>query len=185
MKAISLYCSAITRLSSAGSSYVALMNEICAEPMLKLPNAFGEGRRAEKLQGIVQSLRDDFVAGRMQNFRELVHADLFSDFLDMAEYFLEEGYKDSAAVMAGGVLEEHLRKLATKQGIVLPPKPKLDVMNTDLKKAGAYGKNEQKQVTAWAGIRNDAAHGNYANYTVEEIRVMVMGIRGFITRNPA
>jgi hypothetical protein len=188
LQAISLYCSAITRLSPARSSYVVLMNEICGEPMPKLPGALGEAHRAEKLeklQGVIQSLRDDYVAGRMQIFQELIHADLFSDFLEMAEYFLEEGYKDPAAVMAGGVLEEHLRKLTSKHGITIPPKPQLHSMNSDLAKAGAYGKNEQKQVTAWAGLRNDAAHGNYAKYAIEEIRVMIMGLRDFITRNPA
>jgi len=29
----------------------------------------------------------------------------------MSEYFIEEGYKDPAAVMTGCVLEEHLRQL--------------------------------------------------------------------------
>ena len=121
----------------------------------------------------------------MQTFQELIHADLFSDFLEMAEYFLQEGYRHPAAVMAGGVLEEHLRKLCAKHGVTVPPKPKLDTMNADLAKAVAYNKNDQKQVTAWAGLRNDAAHGNYTNYGDNEIKLMVAGIRDFISRNPA
>jgi len=32
----------------------------------------------------------------------------------MAEHLLDEGNKAAAAVLIGGVLEEHLRKLATK-----------------------------------------------------------------------
>jgi hypothetical protein len=64
-----------------------------------------------RLQGVLRALRADYEAGRLQSFQELVHADLFSDFLEMAEYFLQEGYKDPAAVIAGGVLEQHLRKL--------------------------------------------------------------------------
>jgi hypothetical protein len=58
-------------------------------------------------------------------------------------------------------------------------------MNTELAKAQAYSKNDQKQVTAWAGIRNEAAHGNYSNYTDGEVKLMLAGIRDFISRNPA
>ena len=35
----------------------------------------------------------------------------------MAEYLLHEGYKDSAAVIAGSTLESHLRALCNKNGI--------------------------------------------------------------------
>src|SRR3954471_17296758 len=98
-----------------------------------------------RLRGILSALRADYDAGRLQSFEELIHADLFSDFLEMAEYFLDEGYKDPAAVIAGSVLEEHLRKLCGKHGIIIPPKPKLDTMNADLAKAAAYNKNDQKQ----------------------------------------
>jgi hypothetical protein len=58
-------------------------------------------------------------------------------------------------------------------------------MNANLAKATVYGKNDQKQVIAWAGIRNDAAHGDYAKYTAPEVKIMATGIRDFITRNPA
>src|SRR5439155_14934846 len=115
------------------------------------------GAIVNSLHGTLKALRADYAADRLQSFQELIHADLFSDFLEMAEHFLEAGYKDPAAVMAGAVLEEHLRKLCVKHSIVLPAKPKLDTMNADLARANAYGKNDQKQITAWAGIRNDAA----------------------------
>jgi hypothetical protein len=137
------------------------------------------------LSGILSALRADYEAGRLRSFEELIHADLFSDFLEMAEYLLDEGYKDPAAVIAGGVLEEHLRKLCGKHGVTIPAKPKLDTMNADLARAGAYNKNDQKQVTAWAARRNDAAHGNYSNYGHAEVKLMVAGIRDFISRNPA
>ena len=58
-------------------------------------------------------------------------------------------------------------------------------MNSELAKIAAYSKNDQKQLTAWAGIRNDAAHGNYHNYTDGEVKLMVAGIRDFLGRNPA
>lgn len=126
-------------------------------------------------------------------FQELVHSDLFSDMLEAAEYLLGETYKDPAAVMAGGVLEQHLRELCRKHSIDATfinskgdTKPKMiDAMNTDLAKASAYGKIEQKQVMAWAGIRNSAAHGEYGTYDGSQVRQMITGIRDFISKYPA
>jgi hypothetical protein len=179
-----LSCAAIRRLAPPGSAYLDQMESVLTNTL----ESISRNRDEEvefRLRGILSALRGDYDAGRLQSFEELIHADLFSDFLEMAEYFLHEGYKDAAAVIAGGVLEEHLRKLCGKNGVTIAAKPKLDTMNSDLAKAGAYNKNDQKQVTAWAGLRNDAAHGNYSNYTDGEVKLMVAGIRDFITRNPA
>jgi hypothetical protein len=40
-------------------------------------------------------------------------------------------------------------------------------------------------VTAWAGIRNDAAHADYGKYTAERVRLMIQGIRHFMSSYPA
>jgi hypothetical protein len=146
-----------------------------------------------ELAGILQALRADYEGDRIKTFQELVHSDLFADLLEAADYLLGETYKDPAAVMAGGVLEQHLREVCRKHGIdttfTTPggdTKPKMiDTMNADLARASAYGKIEQKQVTAWAGIRNAAAHGEYGKYDDNQVRQMVVGIRDFISKYPA
>ena len=69
------------------------------------------------LTGIAAALREDLSLGRLASLSGLISADLFADFLEMAEHLLGEGYKDPAAVLAGGVLEEHIRKLSEKHGL--------------------------------------------------------------------
>jgi hypothetical protein len=150
--------------------------------------------RLRLLAGTLRALKADYLAGRLQTLREMIRSDVFSDFLEMAEYLLkDEGLKDPAAVIAGGVLEQHIRKLCENRGILTTwvdnkgntvPK-KLDRMNADLAKAGVYGGNDQKQVTAWADLRNDAAHGQWSNYVADQVTLMVQGVRGFLARNPA
>ena len=61
--------------------------------------------------GALTALRPAIGSGYLLSVQELIHADVFADFPEMAQYLLGEGYKDSAAVLIGGVLEEHLRKL--------------------------------------------------------------------------
>jgi hypothetical protein len=148
--------------------------------------------RVEVLTGLLSALQKAYWQGLLRSFQEIVHADLFDDFLQMAEYLLGEGYKDPAAVLAGGVLEEHLRKLCQKQGLpvaISTPRgeePKrASQMNDDLAKAGAYSKLEQKNVTAWLDMRNKAAHGKYAEYDSKHVEYLIMGVKQFAARFPA
>ena len=62
---------------------------------------------------------------------------------------------------------------------------KVETLNAELKKAGVYETLDQKNVTAWYDLRTKAAHGKYKEYNKEQVDLMVQGIRGFITRNPA
>jgi len=124
----------------------------------------------------------------MQTVEELVHAGVFDDFLDMAHELLAKGYKDPAAVLGGSVLEEHLRKLASRAGVAISvgDKPKKsDLLNADLVKASVYNVLEQKGVTAWLDLRNKAAHGHFEDYDSAHVDLMLQGVRGFLTRHPA
>lgn len=138
------------------------------------------------LAGALKALRADYAAGHLQRVEEIVQADLFADFLEMAEHLLTQGYKDPAAVLVGGVLEEHLRKLCIRSGILTThggrPK-KADTMNAELAAAGIYNKLDQKSVTAWLDLRNKAAHGHYAEYNTEQVRGFLQGVRDFAARN--
>lgn len=141
------------------------------------------------LTGVLRAIRADYDAGRLQGAIELIHADLFSDFLEMAEHLLGEGFKDPAAVLAGGVLEGHLRQLAPKYSVAVvdskgQPK-KADLLNAELSAAGAYGKGDLKNITAWLHLRNSAAHGKYGDYTKEQVALLTQSVRDFITRIPA
>ena len=145
--------------------------------------------RVPRYVGILTALRADIESGWLESLTEVVHAQTFSDVLDQAVELNEKSYKDAAAVIAGAALETHLRLLAGKYGVdtTLPsgrPK-KADALNADLVKAGAYVTIQQKSVTAWLGIRNAAAHGEYDKYTESQVRQLVDAIRDFISRAPA
>lgn len=137
------------------------------------------------LVGTVKALREDVRRGYLASFESIVRSETFSDMLAMAEYLLGQGYKDPAAVIAGGVLEEQLRKLASRYGVSLKDGQdwrKSQQLNQDLCGAGVYLSNDQKSVTAWLDIRNDAAHGKYGNYTETQVDLMLRGARDFISR---
>jgi hypothetical protein len=114
---------------------------------------------------------------------------VLADFLEMADDLQRSGYKDAAAVIAGSTLEEHLRKLATKNAIATE-KPdgsarKADSMNVDLAKVPVYNKLIQKSVTAWLDLRNNAAHGRYSEYDDAQVAALIRDVRDSAARHPA
>lgn len=118
-----------------------------------------------------------------------MHAEVFSDFLEEADVLQRAGHEDAAAVIAGSVLEEHLRKLANKAGVPAE-KPdgsakKAATLNSELTAAETYNQIQQKAVTALLGIRNRAAHGKYGEYTHEQVSGMIRDVREFLIRLPA
>jgi len=129
--------------------------------------------------GVLEAAYEDIKAGLLQNYRILITAEVFVDFINQAEYLLAENYKLPAAVLAGAVLEDALRTLCIDNGISLSDKPKLDWMNSELAKKKIYNKNVHKQITAWAGIRNSAAHGKPDEFNEIDVKNMISGIINF------
>ncbi|WP_405954309.1 hypothetical protein [Streptomyces phaeochromogenes] len=178
---VSRFESAIDRLAVPGSSYVKQL-DIHRE----------EKRTAVKIRAVYSialGLRDDLNAGWNDSFVEMVHADTHSDYLEMAETLLGSEYKDAAAVIAGTALEVHVRALCAKNriGVTLPSGASMraDGMNIELKKASVYSETQRKQVSAWMGLRNSAAHGDYEEYDKQQVRLLVDGVRDFMLKYPA
>jgi len=172
--------STIERLAPAASAYSKRSQEVVQKFSPDILHA-----AHAPLVGILKSLRQAYERGYLSSVQELVHAEVFADFLEMAEHLLSQGYKDPCAVLVGGTLEEHLRKLCGKHGIATmgasgEPR-KASQLNDDLAKI-AYDKLQQKGVTYWLDLRNKAAHGQYAEYDERDVRVMLQGVRDFIDK---
>lgn len=156
---------------------------------------FSERTRTNQLveakQGIaiLEAIRSEIAGGWLSSLKGLIAAELFSDFLDMADHLLESGYKDAAAVIAGSVLEEHLRQLCIKSSIPIEERRddrmvphKADRLNAQLVSAQVYGKLDQKLVTAWLDLRNNAAHGGDQAYNSEQVARCLAGVTEFLAR---
>ena len=182
---VALATHALTSLAPPGTVFRQRADEINRE-------AVHLAYRLEVLTGILQALQIAYLQGLLRSVQELIHAEVFDDFLDMASYLRHEGYKDAAAVIAGGVIEEQLRKQCQRHGIpttIATPKgnepKKASLMNDELAKAGVYSKLEQKNVTAWLDLRNMAAHARYTEYDEKHVEYLIAGLKQFVVRYPA
>ena len=137
--------------------------------------------KAGLVVGIVKALKGDLEDGYLQTLPELVRAEMFENFNEMARHLLEEGYKDAAAVIASVSLESHLHRLAVKHGIQLSQTgrdrsikhKKANQLNQELHKSGAYRLFDQKQLTVWLDLRNNAAHGKYDAYDKDQVSKLI------------
>ena len=172
----------ITRLYGSDSPYFQLLKT--ATQVKGFNTIFRRNHRhVSDLVGIFKAVEHDIKSGMLANFRSLIQAEIFADFLDMAEHLHRENYKDAAAVLLGAVLEDSLRKVADGNGVnILNSNGKpltLDPLNIALAKKGVYNALVQKQITSWANLRNDAAHGHFDRYDSAQVQQMLLFVQKF------
>lgn len=146
-----------------------------------------DARNADNCLGCLKAIKAEIDGGWIGTLKGNIMAESFSDFMEMGLYFVDEGYKDAAAVMFGGVLEEHLRQLCIANKIeVLKENGKFrkaEDLNIDLAKNGIYNTIVQKAVTGNLGIRNAAAHAKYDEYSIDQVKLMRQEISLFMQQN--
>lgn len=162
----------IRKTCGESSDYYTRLKEITKEKNYH-PN------EATQYKGVIEAAYNDYKDG-FANLDSFVRAEIFEDFLSMAEYLLSEGYYVPAASLVGGVLEDSLRKLCGKNNISYPDKTKINSLNTDLAKAGIYNALVSKEIIAKADIRNNADHGKAKEFTEQDVKNMVEWVRRFI-----
>ena len=134
----------------------------------------------DSFRGTLAAVKSDYEAGLLVDIRAEIRSEVHGDFFGQAQSLLEQGLKDPAAMLIGAVLEDALRQLCQKHNI--PEGRSIERMNVPLRQARAYGLPQQQQITAWAAIRNNADHGRFEEYSVEEVRLMSQGVTDFIVK---
>jgi hypothetical protein len=131
-------------------------------------------------QSILKAANDDIASGYLKKLDSIVAADIFNDFIEMAEYLIKQGYKDPAASLIGAVLEDGLRKIAISHEIKVREREDIGSLNSKLAEAGIYNKITLKRIQIWNDIRNNADHGKFSEYNIELVKEMISGVRDFL-----
>jgi hypothetical protein len=112
--------------------------------------------------------------------------DIVSDFLSMAQSLLENGqfHPAAAAVLIGATLEEFLRNWMEAENLSLGNrKAGTEAYSQVLRDAGLLSKQDAKDITSWAGIRNHAAHGEWQEVQDRaRVQLMLEGVNLFMRR---
>ncbi len=146
---------------------------------------------AKRLNGIIRGLKDDYESGLLEDLSRMIESNVAADYLGQAEQLLKEGQPGKydhvpAAVLAGAILEDALRRLCQRQTPQIPlvtPNGQSKTMNPlidDLKKANVFNELKAKQLRSWADIRNAAAHGEFQEFDRKDVEQMLVGVQNFL-----
>ena len=140
---------------------------------------------------VLKALRENYTNGDYEDLEERITSHVHTNLMEQAEALLGEGIERQydhvpAAVLCGAVLEDALRRLCQRQ------KPPIDIVKSngdkktlepliqDLQRAKVFNKSVADQLRAWAKIRNYAAHGEFTEFTREQVDLMLPGVRQFL-----
>jgi len=142
---------------------------------------WSQRHEAKRGLAILKAVREDIAGGYLQKFETLVSASVFSDFLDMAKHLLDNEYQHPAASLIGAVLEDGLRRICGNNNITAASGDGIHSLNNKLAKKQIYNPLQQKQIQVWNDIRNNADHGNFDQYKIDDVKDMLAGVQKFLT----
>jgi uncharacterized protein YutE (UPF0331/DUF86 family) len=113
--------------------------------------------------------------------------DIVSDLLMQAHKLLKdhEYHPAAAVILIGAVLEEFLRMLIDIHSITIPnaDKGSISVYAQELAKINILNKQDSKDITSWAGLRNEATHGHFEDVNDRKrVKNALEGVNLFIRR---
>lgn len=153
----------------------------------------GEGQALDEykvleLTAIAQALRADIEAGYVETIEQRARGEIFDDLLEMAGGVTDTN-PAGAAILAGAVLEEHVRKMAVAAGIQATKSNgdmvKFENLSQSLVKEGVFSQPERKIIAGWYGQRTEAAHGRFENVVNAEVPRMIETVRRLLVDYPA
>jgi hypothetical protein len=186
-KAWGNYAMACDILKQYGGRDNSFLRSLEAMPIVKANKTFINDRSQEVLVGFVKYLELEL----LQNIspERKAQIETVSDYLEQAQILLDttDVHAAAPAILIGASLEEFLRGWIESEDISLNnKKPGIDSYAKTLREKDYINKQDIKDITAWAGIRNDAAHGNWdAVEDKSRIRIMLDSVNLFMRKyNP-
>lgn len=153
------------------------------------PRSMSERASADNIREILKGYLEYVEAGLGAQIspERQAQLDVVSDFLEMANSLLttKDVHVAAPAVLIGATLEEFLRTWVDNAALPLGNrKPSLEAYSQVLREADLITKQDGKDITAWAGIRNHAAHGEWDLIGGKErVGLMLEGVNLFLRKH--
>lgn len=112
--------------------------------------------------------------------------DVVSDILGQAERFLNDSsvHPAAPAMIIGAALEEFLRNWCEEKNLAIKNKPGIEEFGNVLRTAELISNQDMKDLTVWAGLRNHASHGEFAEIKDKKrVKLMLEGINLFMRKH--
>ena len=167
------------------TSCLAFLNTLPSEYIYhrEFVNCCKSARSYDVKQGvaILRAAKEDIEGGHLQRVEVLVSASVFSDFLEMAEHLLGNGYKDPTASLIGAVLENNLRRMCRDKNIPVRSDDNISSLNQKLADKDVYNRLQQREIEVWNKLRDYADHGHFDEYKEDDVKGMLAGVQNFLS----
>jgi len=140
----------------------------------------------EALASVLRSFQEYIKEGFSVEFtpREEAEINVVSDFLEQARILLQDKkvHPAAACVLIGATLEEYLRNWVSRESLKIGNrKAGIAAYSDALSKKNLISKQDLKDILSWSGLRNEAAHGKWAEISSRErAKLMLEGVNLFI-----
>jgi len=138
----------------------------------------------DQLEAFIRYVEDGLLGGI--SLKREAQIDVVSDFLEQASTLLdsEDVHPAGPTVIIGAALEEFLRNWVEEAQLDLQgAKPSIDAYAKVLRKADLITKQDIKDITAWAGLRNHTAHGQWDDVNDKnQVSLMHEGVNLFMRK---
>ena len=149
-----------------------------------MPSQYVIQRVKQILEAFIRYVESGLLQGT--SIQRKTQIDVVSDFLYQANTLLDSKEVHAAVptVIIGAALEEFLRNWIEEVGLELKgQKPSLDSYKNVLRDAQLITKQDAKDITAWGGLRNQAAHGEWEEVEDKNrISIMLEGVNLFMRK---
>jgi hypothetical protein len=175
-------CEFLRKYAGANSTFLETLKRYQAAAMNNKQSA------NDAMIEILNSFHDYVESGLLQEIspERQAQLDVVSDYLEMANTLLENNtvHPAAPAVLIGATLEEFLRTWIEDQSLSLGTrKPGLETYSQVLREANLITKQDGKDITSWAGVRNHAAHGEWDEVSDRNrISLMLEGVNLFMRK---
>lgn len=152
---------------------------------IELDKCIGDGNLSEdgvkSVKGIIVGALDDFENGFTTGQEILIAGEIFDSVLEEAKHLLATDHKEAAAVLGRVTIEDSLKRIARRE--VIDDTLNASRINDALKKNGNYMQPQWRLIQSWLDIGNASAHGNFNDFTKNDVGNMLTGIGQFMANN--
>jgi hypothetical protein len=163
----------ILAVAPPGSPLAQQVTSLLAHPDFKIGVA---SHLVLQMHGILTSAREELEHGMLARIEYIFAAATFDDFLDHAADYHKGNKKIEASVLASAVLEDTVKKIATKNSIAAAG-VSLEPLIDELAKAGVFTPVKAKRVKGFAAVRNHALHAEWDKFDIRDVGELISGTR--------
>jgi hypothetical protein len=151
---------------SEASPYHAHTNRVVTDAMAPAWS------KVSQVSWLLSRLLEEIEGGLLTTIENHAIAVTFDDFLDHGAEYLKAGRKDEAAVIAGIVFEDTIRRLCRNLGIT-ENGIALNTLISELAKSGILTTLKAKHARFAAGLRTSAAHARWEEIQLSDVKPVI------------